>query len=728
MSQGKRVEGRIFKPGDFCKGGRYKIFHLLGAGGMGEVWTAFDEQAADYDHQWVAVKVLQAKLGFDDESKLRLVREASTLLKLKHPNLVKVLHADVDEERHLFFYVMELLEGETIDAKIKRTGGLELDEALRIYADILDGVHVLHLLGIIHRDLKPENIFLTKDGRVVVLDLGVAKFDPQRFPDRAQPTGPGVILGTCAYMSPEQCLGDPLDPRSDLYAVGLIAYAGLFGAHAAKAGHKGELPHDYKQWAGWHLHQAPRPLTEVLPWLDPEVWTVIAKALAKDPQDRYESAAELSAVLHALRASQKAKGNRRPPSSATRPSAAAKASRPDPTALLPLATTEESEVRSSPAAVAPVPVIAASLRSSQPAPRAEEAARRPSQPAPRSPQPPRSAAPEVTTDSAPGRRSEAAPERRSEPAPAIEPPPSAPPATPVPRTAGGTEIIAIGPVSASPRTARGTEIIRVQPPSRAQSTVAGSDGSSGTAGDPVTDDAAAEAVVGKTARGSVPASSVANQRRKRGMHETGASQSTPVTHDVPLPEAKRSARFFRENPPISRRLAFAFAGGGVAIGLGIAALLNTAAGSLRGSSDAPAVASTATAAVTAAPVSDSPPQQEAPTASSEPPATAEPITSAAPSAAGASSGSAAPGGSAAPTVSAVPTTSASAMPASPSRTKAPWKPQGASPNASSGAAPITAPPAPTTPPTTDRKRLPTNPSKPYVPSSGSKPKSDRILD
>ncbi len=675
MSDGKKAQGRIFKAGDICKGGRYKIFDLLGAGGMGEVWTAFDERAADYDHQWVAVKVLQSKLGFDDESKRRLEREGSTLLNIQHPNLVRVLHVDIDEERNLFFYVMELLDGETLDAMIKRTRGLDLDEALRVCADVLDAVHLLHLLGIIHRDLKPENIFITKTGRVVVLDLGVAKFDPRRFPDRAtQPTGPGVILGTCAYMSPEQCLADPLDARSDVYAVGLIAYASLFGAHAAKAGRTGEIPQDYKQWAGWHLHQRPRPLTDVLPWLDHEVWEVIAKALSKDPGDRHGSAAELSSVLHGVRVSQKAKGNARPPGERAAPGGSARPARPDPAAMLPLATTEESEVRSSPAAAALVPVVAASPRASQPAPRGPGATLRPSQP-------PRSAGRERGSEPPP--RSLDAAARPSEPAP------SAAPETPAPRTSAGTEIITLGPASPNPHTARGTEIIRVAPLSRAQAAAA-------EGGPKVTEAGTAAKQDAETPPSAKPTEA---GKRRKVKQETGASQSTPVTHDVPVSQAKGEAASSATpvsgaRSTIAGRRALAFAGGGVAVGLAIAGLVVGGAGLLR--SD-PTPAGAMPPAVMPPAVMPS----GATTASSaqvteEPPAGAPSMTA-----------------------------TASAVPLPSPRPKVPARVPGGASSSSAAAVTSTSSPATAKP---KRPRLPTNPGRPPAGAPGTLPKSDRIVD
>ncbi len=235
------AQGFIFQEGgDWFAGDRYAIVKLLGKGGQCEVWLARDRDAdPDDPERFVAIKVLQSRLQIDDKAGKRLKAEALAFLGIENKNLPRVYHADVDPERNLFFYVMEYLRGETLDERIRRNGPVDLLDALRIVAEAAEAVQVVHGLGILHCDLKPENIFLTDDGRAVVLDLGVAKFDQDRFPDRSTfRTDQTAIAGTFAYMSPEQCLGDKLDVRSDVYALGIILYHCLTG-FPSRAGIRG---------------------------------------------------------------------------------------------------------------------------------------------------------------------------------------------------------------------------------------------------------------------------------------------------------------------------------------------------------------------------------------------------------------------------------------------------------------------------------------------------------
>ena len=523
---------RVFQPGDLCKGGRYKIFDLLGAGGMCEVWQAFDDQAADYDTQWVAVKVLKSKLAFDDESKKRHEKEARALLRIRHENLVRVFHADVDEERNVFFYVMEHLKGETLDARIRRDGGLELADALRFVAEVADATHVLHQIGIIHRDLKPDNIFITTSGRAVVLDLGVAKFDPERFPDRAtQPTGPNTILGTCPYMSPEQCLGSPLDARSDVYALGLILYAAIAGFHAAQHGPGGWLPRDYKEWAGWHLHNHPKPLPQVQTSLPERVWDVVACAMAKEPGDRFSSAEELSAELRGLSAWLDSHHLLRRPPPVTAPDL-------NDTAACALATTEETLTTRSDGALS---ILGLSRKVDTGRKEKEAVDGRAHAESLKSVPPPRDVARSSSPPTSVGVASSAAG-----------------PETPPPVTSNGTEIILVGPASLAagpaPRTANGTEIIRGELPSRRPS---------GPPAGP---------------RGNEPGCSVQqaedpSDERRTGRKSLFASQNTPVTHAVPV--------LARRPMATSTRRILAFGGAGVACGVGLSILVGVIVGAAR---------------------------------------------------------------------------------------------------------------------------------------------------
>ena len=297
-------QGFIFRDnGDWFGSERYAIVELLGKGGMCEVWLAYDRAAPDDDpRRFVAIKVLQSKLEIDDKSRRRLKAEALAFMAIPDdPNLPRVYAADIDPERNLFYYVMEYLRGETLEERVRARGPLPLTTAAHIVASVSEAVQVLHAMGILHRDLKPENIFLTDEGRVVLLDLGVAKFDEERFPARSTfRTDDASIAGTFAYMSPEQCLGEKLDVRSDVYALGLIAYGCLAGHHAAQEGPGGWIPNGYRAWSGWHLNNKPAPLTLTAPGLPARVWPVIAKALEKDRAQRWATAADLAVELRTL--------------------------------------------------------------------------------------------------------------------------------------------------------------------------------------------------------------------------------------------------------------------------------------------------------------------------------------------------------------------------------------------------------------------------------------------
>lgn len=298
--------GFIFREdGDWFGSDRYIIVRLLGKGGMCEVWLAYDRCAeSDDPRRFVAIKVLQSKLEIDEKSRKRLKAEALAFMKIKDdPNLPRVYHADIDPERNLFYYVMEYLRGETLEERIRRDGPLSLTEAMRIVASVTEAVQVVHDMGIIHRDLKPENIFLTEDGRVVLLDLGVAKFDEERFPNRSTfRTDETSIAGTFAYMSPEQSLGEKLDIRSDIYALGIIAYCCISGRHPAQEAPGGWMPNGYRAWSGWHLNNHPKSLLLMVPGLPASVWTVISKAMEKDRDLRFSNAAELAIELRDIEA------------------------------------------------------------------------------------------------------------------------------------------------------------------------------------------------------------------------------------------------------------------------------------------------------------------------------------------------------------------------------------------------------------------------------------------
>ena len=217
--------------------GVYEILSQLGAGGMGEVYRARDVKL-DRD---VAIKVLPQALREDPDRLARFEREAKTLASLNHPNIAHI-HG-FEDSTGVTALVMELVEGPTLAGRIAK-GPIPLDEALPITKQIAEGLEAAHELGIIHRDLKPANIKVRDDGTVKILDFGLAKaLEPKQPSDinvtqsptittPAMMTGVGVILGTAAYMSPEQAKGKPADKRSDIWAFGCVLYEMLAGKRA----------------------------------------------------------------------------------------------------------------------------------------------------------------------------------------------------------------------------------------------------------------------------------------------------------------------------------------------------------------------------------------------------------------------------------------------------------------------------------------------------------------
>ena len=214
--------------------GSYEVIGLLGAGGMGEVYSASDTKLG----RNVAIKVLPQIFTHDPDRVNRFKREAKVLAALNHPNIA-VIHG-LEESGGQQFLVMELVEGETLADKLAR-GALPIDEVLRIALQIAEALEAAHEKTIIHRDLKPANVKITPDGKVKVLDFGLAKAFETEAPNAILSNSPtlsgaatnaGVILGTAAYMSPEQAKGFAADPRSDVFSFGTVLYEMLTGKPA----------------------------------------------------------------------------------------------------------------------------------------------------------------------------------------------------------------------------------------------------------------------------------------------------------------------------------------------------------------------------------------------------------------------------------------------------------------------------------------------------------------
>lgn len=212
--------------------GPYRILGLLGAGGMGEVFRADDTILSRH----VAIKALPDLLARDPERLARLEREARLLASLNHTNIATIHGLERSEERR--FLVMELVEGETLDRRIAK-GPIPVDETLDICLQIAEGLEAAHEKGIVHRDLKPANVMITPQGRIKILDFGLARALAGEAADAAHSptiteamTRPGVVLGTAAYMSPERARGKPADKRADIWAFGCVLYECLTGRHA----------------------------------------------------------------------------------------------------------------------------------------------------------------------------------------------------------------------------------------------------------------------------------------------------------------------------------------------------------------------------------------------------------------------------------------------------------------------------------------------------------------
>ena len=266
--------------------GRYRVLARLGRGGMADVYKAF-QPSLDRD---VAIKVLHPSMVDDKEFVGRFQREAKSVAALRHTNIIQVF--DYDSQGDTYYMVMEFIDGPTLKAALeelhRRREQLPLDVALRIVSDVGSALGYAHEQGVVHRDVKPANILLDRAGRVILTDFGVAK-----ILSGTKVTVTGTVLGTPAYMSPEQGMGEHGDSRSDIYSLGVVLYELATG----------RLPFDADTPLAVLLKHAHDPLPiprQVNPSLPEEVERIILKALAKEPADRYTTAQEMLADIAAL--------------------------------------------------------------------------------------------------------------------------------------------------------------------------------------------------------------------------------------------------------------------------------------------------------------------------------------------------------------------------------------------------------------------------------------------
>ena len=269
--------------------GPYEIVSPLGAGGMGEVYRAKDSRLG----RDVAIKVLPERFANDAEAMARFEREARAVAGLSHPNIL-ALH-DAGQHEGVSFAVMELLEGETLRDELQE-GRIPPRKAADYARQIADGLAAAHEKGVVHRDLKPENLFVTRDGRVKILDFGLARLTPftdatdTHSPTAAVGTEPGAVLGTVGYMSPEQVRGKPADARSDIFALGAVLYEMLTGRRAFGRETAAESMTAI-------LREEPEEMADSGGRISAALDHIVRRCLEKKPEQRFQSARDLAFAI-----------------------------------------------------------------------------------------------------------------------------------------------------------------------------------------------------------------------------------------------------------------------------------------------------------------------------------------------------------------------------------------------------------------------------------------------
>ena len=274
---------------------RYRIAELLGAGGMGEVYRAWDSTL----ERTVALKVLPPQLVQNHDRVRRFVQEAKAASSLNHPHIITI--HDVGEDAGVHFIAMELIDGETLRTKIN--GGASLRDLIGWLAQAADGLAKAHAAGIVHRDLKPDNIMITRDGYAKVLDFGLAKLIEPSSPSTAahevtqvrhdDATREGFVVGTIGYMSPEQVQGQPVDHRSDVFSFGAMLYEASTRRRAFAADSDVDLMHKI-------VHDQPEPIDRINPSTPAELRRIVRRCLAKHPDQRIQSMKDLAIELHEI--------------------------------------------------------------------------------------------------------------------------------------------------------------------------------------------------------------------------------------------------------------------------------------------------------------------------------------------------------------------------------------------------------------------------------------------
>ncbi len=275
--------------------GPYEILSAIGAGGMGEVYRARDAKLG----REIAIKILPAESSADPERRQRFEQEARSASALNHPNILTIY--DIDSADGSLYIARELVEGKTVRELVASGEPLPARKMLDIAAQTAEGLAKAHAAGIVHRDLKPENLMVSRDGYVKILDFGLAKLTEPKSQDAsvlptvvAAPTQPGTVMGTAGYMSPEQASGQPVDFRSDQFALGAILYEMATGRRAFQRKTGAET-------LAAIIREEPEPLAQLAPRVPVPVRWIAERCLAKDPEERYASTRDLARDLESVR-------------------------------------------------------------------------------------------------------------------------------------------------------------------------------------------------------------------------------------------------------------------------------------------------------------------------------------------------------------------------------------------------------------------------------------------
>lgn len=263
-------------------GSDFKVGSLIGRGGFAEVFEAEDTRLK----RQVAIKVLRPELGVTADLLERFQREARAIAALRHPNVMEIY--SVGEKDGVAYFVMPHIVGESLEAYLDRVGQIDLDEAQRILCEAASALDAAHRAGTVHRDVKPDNILLDGEGRrVLIADFGIAKALERK---EAAITHSGMFVGTPQYMSPEQATGDPLDHRSDIYSLGVVAFRMVAGRLPFEA-------HNMQAMVAKHLTENPPPLWTLRSECPDRLARVVERCLAKDPGERWDSLRDMVDVM-----------------------------------------------------------------------------------------------------------------------------------------------------------------------------------------------------------------------------------------------------------------------------------------------------------------------------------------------------------------------------------------------------------------------------------------------